>query len=914
MASPLALREWCRVTCADYSTVEIKNMSSSFRDGLAFCAIIHKHRPDLIDFRSLSKDNAFENNKRAFEVAETKLGIAALLDPKDVVSCEVPNALSITSYVSQYYHFFSNKSHAGPASLRSSHITLLNNLKRSKRLYGVKGLKSTTHLKTSNDHLSNTRLQTMCKLCFKPVHLIQRNLVDGEVYHRSCFRCTVCRSTLLPRFYTQGSDAGSLMCTYHGTDSKNAHVDFAPKNGSKHTQPKFTFQAGYYSFGGLAITSIPHYTEKTESLDELVCETANTEERAKEKSTRGKDRQESSVGLKSMVEKPEPLHLPQPSGKDRTVERAQHGTPEPSVPDSTLQQEVTETQQPSEPSSPCVDGSGRPVPAPRRMQDSSAGPVPAPRMKTSQRINSSSTAASASSQRKSPLISPQMPTGGRPKVKTNHPWLGIIHPGPWTQLPPAPPPVAIPKSNLHQPRYRPKVPPPNPFLKEVDEETCSKDAQHETSQQTKCLVEACHSESRETKTEVIVYSGDPEKTDVKSDNPLPSKSREAVGANTVETSSELARKTNSSSVSDENQGTGDSLPDVTAPTAGPQATSDEAQSRILPRSVSVPPIASAVSHGSLVPDGPTEPKECVTSCQSKHVCKESPLDQKLAMAKSNSLQALSSQQVPAPGNGFPLMKRKVQTDHSVSPGDLQVEMGELDKQLEALEQRGVELEKKLRNCKNDKEEMQMLTEWFSLIHKRHVLVCRDIELVYLSQQQKLEEKQADVEYGLRCLLNKPESDWTQEDHNREKELTNELIAVIGQRDQIISCLDQDRQSFDDGDFDDAEEDEGLDDLENVEDEDQENMQILPAGEGQQANQKRITTPYMTKYERARVLGTRALQIAMCAPVMVELEGETDPLQIAMKELKSRKIPIIIRRYLPDGSYEDWGCDELIVAD
>lgn len=67
--------------------------------------------------------------------------------------------------------------------------------------------------------------------------------------------------------------------------------------------------------------------------------------------------------------------------------------------------------------------------------------------------------------------------------------------------------------------------------------------------------------------------------------------------------------------------------------------------------------------------------------------------------------------------------------------------------------------------------------------------------------------------------------------------------------------------YDDGDFDDAEEDEGLDDLENVEDEDQENVKILPAGEGSQANQKRITTQYMTKYERARVLGTRALQIA-----------------------------------------------------
>jgi DNA-directed RNA polymerase I, II, and III subunit RPABC2 len=86
---------------------------------------------------------------------------------------------------------------------------------------------------------------------------------------------------------------------------------------------------------------------------------------------------------------------------------------------------------------------------------------------------------------------------------------------------------------------------------------------------------------------------------------------------------------------------------------------------------------------------------------------------------------------------------------------------------------------------------------------------------------------------------------------------------------------------------------------------------------------RKTTPYMTKYERARVLGTRALQIryvdivrrlafkmwmktdgmdSMNAPVLVDLEGETDPLQIALKELREKKIPLVIRRYLPDGWY------------
>lgn len=86
----------------------------------------------------------------------------------------------------------------------------------------------------------------------------------------------------------------------------------------------------------------------------------------------------------------------------------------------------------------------------------------------------------------------------------------------------------------------------------------------------------------------------------------------------------------------------------------------------------------------------------------------------------------------------------------------------------------------------------------------------------------------------------------------------------------------------------------------------------PLSTQSRAATERYTTRYLTKYERARVLGTRALQISMNAPVMVDLDGETDPLRIAEKELRERKIPIIIRRYLPDGSHEDWGVDELIV--
>ena len=77
------------------------------------------------------------------------------------------------------------------------------------------------------------------------------------------------------------------------------------------------------------------------------------------------------------------------------------------------------------------------------------------------------------------------------------------------------------------------------------------------------------------------------------------------------------------------------------------------------------------------------------------------------------------------------------------------------------------------------------------------------------------------------------------------------------------------------------------------------------------NEERITSSFMTKYEKARVLGTRALQISKNAPLMITpLPGECDPYKLAERELNERKIPYIVRRYLPDGSYEDWKLSEL----
>lgn len=90
-----------------------------------------------------------------------------------------------------------------------------------------------------------------------------------------------------------------------------------------------------------------------------------------------------------------------------------------------------------------------------------------------------------------------------------------------------------------------------------------------------------------------------------------------------------------------------------------------------------------------------------------------------------------------------------------------------------------------------------------------------------------------------------------------------------------------------------------------------NIALIAPGQAV-AKENRVTTKYMTKYERARILGTRALQISYGAAVMVDPKGETDPLLIARQELKQRKIPIVVRRYLPDQSFEDWNIDDLII--
>lgn len=94
-----ALLLWCQKKTKGYRDVKVDNFSGSWRDGMALCALIHKHRPDLIDFDSLEKGNHKQNLQYAFDVAEKHLGISPLLDVEDV-DVERPDERSVMTYIS----------------------------------------------------------------------------------------------------------------------------------------------------------------------------------------------------------------------------------------------------------------------------------------------------------------------------------------------------------------------------------------------------------------------------------------------------------------------------------------------------------------------------------------------------------------------------------------------------------------------------------------------------------------------------------------------------------------------------------------------------------------------------------------------------------------------------------------------
>uniref|UniRef100_A0A8C7CZ25 MICAL like 1 n=1 Tax=Oncorhynchus kisutch TaxID=8019 RepID=A0A8C7CZ25_ONCKI len=969
MGSLKALQEWCRIQCESYNDVDIKNMSSSFRDGLAFCAIIHRYRPDLIDFDSLSKENVYENNRLAFEVAEEELGIPALLDPEDMVSMKVPDRLSIITYVSQYYNFFTNKSHANPPCLKRSsgtgHIEPAQKrpvapledkvVEPELSLPGPMGTDGGVQAGVKRSTLSSS-----CAACQRHVHLVQRFLVDGKLYHRNCFRCRECSSTLLPGSYKLGNEVGSLVCTHHFARSalanQNGRPDLSkrptmvpsvrigrpmlpqtsPPSGrdqaaktlaqetppaketppqetpAKETPPQETPQKETPPQNETPPKDTPPQNEMPPKDTPPQKETPQNETPPKETPPQETPQNETPPKETPPQETP-PKETPPQEGVTnedytptptndsdstpypisttktdslKTENEREDGAgerevkPPPSVPPNPfddIEEEGEETLTtakdtangviPSTPVSHLGLGDSKPVPIPRRLSQPSPPPRPAPRVRPP-RVDNLAVNGDRAEHRRC------LPPAPRPRERShspgssslssdapkppNPPWLALVQSQEPKKKPAPPPPpgVATPPhtgslSSLKGEGSRPPTPPApaNPFDEEVEEEEVGSGEGSVGSLVSPTVVVSHPWYSISQAADAAADPDTPPIGGISSRSASPNGFRckkrpappkpvpKAPGSNSALPHSQPSSSSPSPAISIESLSSASDHSSSHPASLGGGATGD--QDNPFTKSVSEPSIcgpcggstpstsANCLSPSPSPPPQPANPSSAPATPQSnrsarpppprppttpsplaassaipvpppKRTCKENPFNRKaspspVSSPKTRPPSVPRPARPPAPGHGFPLIKRKVQSDQYIPAEDIHGEMGELEKQLDELEQRGVALERKLRDNPNDEEEETMLVDWFTLIHEKHLLVRREAELVYTAKQQNLEERQADVEYELRCLLNKPEKDWNEEDKGREQELMTELVTVIEQRNQIINNMDQDRQ-------------------------------------------------------------------------------------------------------------------------
>ncbi|XP_065499508.1 MICAL-like protein 1 isoform X2 [Caloenas nicobarica] len=809
-----ALQAWCRRQCEGYRGVEIRDLSASFRDGLAFCAILHRHRPDLLDFDSLSKDDVYENNRLAFELAERELGIPALLDPNDMVSMKVPDCLSIMTYVSQYYNHFNNPSQARvpPPMKRPAAASSPPLLSHKKPVAEVESPPAPQDDVPSDpvERSQRTTLSSTCAACQQHVHLVQRYLAEGKLYHRQCFRCKECSSTLLPGSYKPGSEAGTFVCTQHrGKLAMSGKAERRPS--PDRWSPELRPEAGAGSVGEDAL---PTGAEMGKDDGDSLESTAETRMPAEGPASPAED------SVPSKAETAMPLAH---AGSGAPISQTPPRPPLPIKPTVLTQDKASS-----------LDGrlrDMRPTPAPRRATDVSAlspptsHPVPRPR---STLQGEGSECAPGMMNGRVPEPSPPVPKPrGRPcssdragaaaRAK-DPPWIALVQTEPKKKPAPPPPPGSgheplsrtseeengeeVGKARSEENKSDATEPKPyNPFEEEEDEEEESAAAQKSTpeQEQSEAAAKPLHpwygitpnsSPKAKKRPAPRAPSASPlahhpisrlSHSEPSSSTPSPALSLESINS---ESSAKVLGDTDEASVPKSS-----SEPTVHTPTATktssadtPLASISSSESPAAPASLSTnssfsssselasfsgevqhstPHASRSVSTGSLKtspnrlppkppagasptpillasdggagsPKTPSSPKP-----QLKSSCKENPFNRKPSPAASPSAKKppKGSKPVrpPAPGHGFPLIKRKVQTDQYIPEEDIYGEMDAIEHQLDELEHRGVALEEKLRSAENDSPEDSLLVDWFKLIHEKHMLVRHESELIYMGE-------------------------------------------------------------------------------------------------------------------------------------------------------------------------------------
>nr|KAF6369637.1 microtubule associated monooxygenase, calponin and LIM domain containing 3 [Myotis myotis] len=290
---------WCQRQTDGYTGVNVTDLTMSWKSGLALCAIIHRYRPDLIDFDSLDEQNVEKNNQLAFDIAEKELGISPIMTGKEMASVGEPDKLSMVMYLTQFYEMFKDSLPSSDAldlnaeekavliASTKSPISFLSKLgqtisrkrspkdKKEKDLDGAGKRRKTsqsgeeevprvcrgrsTLVSTLPDRRTDVTLSNQnkvkymatqllakfeenappqstgirrqgsikkefpqnlggsdtCYFCQKRVYVMERLSAEGKFFHRSCFKCEYCATTLRLSAYAYDIEDGKFYCKPH---------------------------------------------------------------------------------------------------------------------------------------------------------------------------------------------------------------------------------------------------------------------------------------------------------------------------------------------------------------------------------------------------------------------------------------------------------------------------------------------------------------------------------------------------------------------------------------------------------------------------------------------------------------------------------------------------------------------------
>ncbi|XP_028355653.1 MICAL-like protein 2 isoform X2 [Physeter macrocephalus] len=902
MAAITALQQWCRQQCEGYRDVSITNMTTSFRDGLAFCAILHRHRPDLINFDALRKENIYENNKLAFRVAEEQLGIPALLDAEDMVALKVPDRLSILTYVSQYYNYFHGRSPIGGMAGVKRPLSDASEEPSGKKAPSQPARPSPTPARgqplspvSTNPTVQQKAGQaavgsgsSTCGVCGQHVHLVQRHLADGRLYHRSCFRCKQRSDTLHSGAYTATAEPGVFVCSGHHPGTASAgptlpgltprwpgalSVDSPKKaqeaSGQRDAGPKARPPAWEPAVGSPTAKGSPPAAADPPAT---TCPHVHAGSPAGARLSVG------PVGGKASthVTNSSPTGWSSPAGSPRSAVTLSARDSRPATPQGrvTPRGAAPQTKLSSRPASPVPASAPAWTPSSCRTQQARERffqtPGAAPRPGPAGGAPAAADAPSRAGSREQALsflrkALPELGAAGAqapgrgPKSELQV-WAGPLRPQARGGSPSA--------SSSSWGRPRPSTLSPLSSRPPLCASVLSFSRLFSVSgpPQSRMTSSQLDFTGQEPASTPSPATGPAPGSHAGSEGPAASPSAKRFPSASLQALSPAARtappragRRGSAAPSGAVGAGAGSRPEPQAPraeasSASPQEGQEDGpagwrarlkpvekkspaeralepkEPQVLgePRAGDAPWKVSGRSEGGVCitltpvrvdrtpgPAGASLLAASPSPSQSRHrkLVVPASLDVsgnwlqlepsgKEAPAWSRRKEEKAPPQgepgrpsgpagIPVPPGEAVRSPGRLHPDH-VPQEEIQQQVQDIERQLDALELRGVELEKRLRAAEEDASEDALMVDWFRLIHEKQLLLRLESELMYKARDQRLEEQQLDIEGELRRLMAKPEGLKSPQDRQREQDLLNQYVNTVNDRSDIIDFLDEDR--------------------------------------------------------------------------------------------------------------------------